>query len=148
MGVTGMDRIESSRWLSSLATVLLVAGYVLIRRGKVEAHKRMMLTAFATSVLFLACYLTYHGALHQYTGAGHRSFEGVGLLKTVYLLILVSHVLLAITVPVLALITIARGLKGDWLRHRRIARVTFPIWLYVSVTGVIIYWMLYHLSAG
>lgn len=134
--------------LNGLATVLLVAGYVFIRRGKVEAHKRAMLTAFATSILFLACYLTYHGALHQYTGAGHRSFPDVGLLKTVYLVILVSHVLLAITVPVLASITIYRGLKGDWPRHRRIAKITFPIWLYVSVTGVIIYWMLYHLAAG
>jgi protein SCO1 len=134
--------------LNGLATVLLITGYVLIRRGNVEAHKRTMLTAFATSILFLACYLTYHGALHQYTGAGHRSFGGEGLLKTVYLVILVSHVLLAMTVPVLALITIYRGLKEDWPRHRRIAKVTFPIWLYVSVTGVIIYWMLYHLSVG
>ncbi|MGE3315398.1 MAG: DUF420 domain-containing protein [Planctomycetaceae bacterium] len=134
--------------LNGLATILLLAGYVCIRRGKVEAHKRIMLSAFATSIVFLVCYLTYHGALQHYTGAGHRSFPGTGALKTLYLVILLTHVVLAAAVPVLALITIYRGLKGDWPRHRRIAKVTFPIWLYVSVTGVIIYWMLYHLAAA
>lgn len=134
--------------LNGLATVLLVTGYVLIRRGRRELHKRAMLTAFAASIAFLACYLTYHGALQHYTGSGHREFSGAGALKGVYLVILVSHVVLAAAVPVLASITIYRGIKGDWPRHRRIARITFPIWLYVSVTGVIIYWMLYHLSAG
>lgn len=134
--------------LNGLATILLVAGYACIRRGKVDAHKRIMLTAFATSILFLVCYLTYHGALHHYTGAGHRTFPGTGTLKTTYLIILLTHVVLAAAVPVLAIITIYRGLKADWVRHRRIAKVTFPIWLYVSVTGVIIYWMLYHLAAA
>lgn len=134
--------------LNGFATLLLLAGYVLIRRGKVEAHKRTMLTAFATSIVFLVCYLTYHGALQHYTGAGHREFAGQGTIKTIYRTILLTHVVLAAAVPVLASITIYRGLKADWVRHRRLAKITFPIWLYVSVTGVIIYWMLYHLPAA
>lgn len=133
---------------NGLATLLLVAGFLLIKRGRVHAHKRAMLAAFATSIAFLACYLTYHAALHHYTGVGHRPYPGAGALKAVYLAILISHVTLAAAVPVLAIITIYRAWKRDWPRHRRIAKVTFPIWLYVSVTGVIIYWMLYHLAAG
>lgn len=134
--------------LNGLATMLLFGGFVLIKLGRREAHKRAMLTAFAASIAFLACYLTYHAALHHFTGSGHRPYPGTGLQKTIYLVILVSHVSLAATVPVLALVTIYRAWKEDWARHRRIAKVTFPIWLYVSVTGVIIYVMLYHLATG
>jgi protein SCO1 len=130
--------------LNGLATVLLVAGYVLIKRGHREAHKAAMLASFATSVLFLACYLTYHFALHHYTGVSSRAFQGQGAIRPVYLTILISHVVLAAVVPVLAIATIRRGLKAQWDRHKRLARITFPLWLYVSVTGVIIYGMLYH----
>lgn len=130
--------------LNGLATVLLVTGYAFIRNGRTESHKRTMLSAFCVSVLFLACYLTYHFALQAYTGKSSRPFEGEGLIRPVYFAILITHVLLAAAVPVLATITIYRAFRGDWDRHRRIARVTFPIWLYVSVTGVIIYAMLYH----
>jgi len=134
--------------LNSLATVLLMVGFVLIKQGKRDAHKCVMLTAFGASVLFLTCYLVYHGALQHYTGSGSRSFTGTGTVRTVYLSILVSHVILAVPSAGLALVTIYRGLKGQWAQHKKIAKITFPIWLYVSVTGVIIYWMLYHMSMG
>lgn len=130
--------------LNTLATALLMTGYLLIKRGQKVAHKQVMLAAFATSVLFLAFYLTYHFALKHYTGVSSQPFQGQGLIRPVYLTILITHVILAAIVPVLALITIYRGLKEQWEKHRRIAKVTFPIWLYVSLTGVIIYGMLYH----
>lgn len=139
--------------LNGLATLLLIVGYVLIRRGHRAAHKRVTLSAFATSVAFLACYLVYHYFV------GSKTFPGSGPIKTIYLSILATHVVLAALVPFLAAITIYRGLKAErqddpgvaltlWKRHRRIARWTLPIWLYVSVTGVIIYWMLYHFVAA
>ena len=130
--------------LNGLATVLLLAGWVLIKSRKPAAHKAAMLMAFAVSMAFLACYLVYHQQLKQWTGSGSHRFEGQGLIRPVYFTILFSHVVLAAAVPVLALITIYRGLKSQWERHKRLARVTFPIWLYVSVTGVIIYFILYH----
>ncbi|MGQ0634665.1 MAG: DUF420 domain-containing protein [Planctomycetaceae bacterium] len=130
--------------LNGLATVLLLAGFSLIKAQRIEAHKTVMLSAFVTSALFLACYLVYHAALHRYTGSGSQHFQGTGAAAFVYFGILISHITLAIGVAVLAPLTIYRGLAGQWEKHRRLARVTFPIWLYVSVTGVIIYWMLYH----
>lgn len=130
--------------LNGLATVLLLAGYAAIKRGHPIGHKRIMLTSFGVSILFLVCYLLYHFALQHYTGSGSRRYTGSGWLRPTYFTILISHVVLAAAVPILALITIYRGLKQQYDKHRRIARVTFPIWLYVSVTGVIIYWMLYH----
>lgn len=136
---------RTNAMLNALATLLLLIGFSAIMAGRVNLHKRMMLMSFGVSVAFLACYLTYHFALHRYTGSHGKEFEGDGTLRTVYYTILVSHVILAAAVPVLAPITIYRGLTGKFDRHRRIARITFPIWLYVSVTGVIIYWMLYHL---
>jgi protein SCO1/2 len=130
--------------LNGLATVLLFAGWALIKSQKPQAHKAAMLTAFAVSMAFLACYLVYHQQLRQWTGSGSHRFEGQGLIRPLYFTILISHVVLAAAVPVLASVTIYRGLKGQWQRHKRLARVTFPIWLYVSVTGVIIYFILYH----
>jgi protein SCO1/2/putative membrane protein len=136
---------RTNAMLNGLATVLLLVGFSAIKAKRVNLHKRMMLTSFGVSVAFLACYLTYHLALHHYTGEHGKKFEGDGTLRTIYLSILYSHVVLAATVPVLAPITIYRALKGQFDRHRWIARITFPIWLYVSVTGVIIYWMLYEM---
>jgi protein SCO1/2/putative membrane protein len=130
--------------LNALATVLLVAGWTLIKRGKPRAHKLVMLTAFNVSALFLACYLVYHFQLHHYTGSGSRKFAGEGAIRMVYFPLLISHILLAFGVAILAPVTIYRGLTNQFERHKRLARVTFPIWLYVSVTGVIIYFMLYH----
>jgi len=122
--------------LNATAAVLLVTAYVLIRQGRREAHKRVMLAAFAVSTVFLASYLTYHFL------AGVVYYPGTGLIRIVYLTILTTHTILAVTVPVLAIITLRRGLKGWFERHKKIARWTLPIWLYVSVTGVIVYLML------
>ena len=130
--------------LNSAATLLLAAGYLAIRGGRREAHKRLMLSAFATSVAFLGCYLVYHFALHHFTGSGSKSFPPEHAGRTLYLSVLLTHVVLAAVVPFLAAITIYRAWKQDWARHRRIAKITFPIWLYVSITGVMIYVMLYH----
>ncbi len=134
--VTYLPTVNAS--LNGLATVLLAVGYLLIRRGHVTAHKRTMLGSFAVSIVFLACYLVYH----YY--AGSKKFPGTGAVRIVYLSILVTHIILAAAVPFLASLTIYRGLKGQWDKHRRIAKITWPIWMYVSVTGVIIYFMLYH----
>jgi putative membrane protein len=125
--------------LNGTAAVLLVTGYLLIRNGRRQAHKRVMITAFTVSTVFLISYLTYHAL------AGINYYPGTGLIRTVYLTILYTHTALAVTVPVLAIITLRRGLKGWFDRHRKIARWTLPIWLYVSVTGVVVYLMLYQL---
>lgn len=141
--------------LNALATVLLIVGLILIKRGRREAHGSVMLTAFFVSCVFLVCYLVYHWQV------GSVKFTHPGVVRYVYLAILITHVVLAATVPVLALVTIAFALLGTgWrgaselpaetrrrmlARHRQMARWTFPIWLYVSVTGVVVYVMLYHL---
>ena len=134
--------------LNGLATILLIVGYGFIRKGEREKHKKTMLTAFGVSILFLVFYLIYHFALQSYTGDASRKFQGEGLIRPVYYFILFSHVVLAALVPILALVTIRRGLKQQWDAHRRIAKITFPFWLYVSITGVIIYFMLYHLPGA
>ncbi len=136
---------RTNAMLNGLATVLLLVGFSAIKAGRVQFHKRMMLTSFFVSVAFLACYLTYHFALHHYTGSHGKKFEGDGTLRTIYYAILISHVFLAAMVPFLAPVTIYLGLSGNIRWHRPLARITFPTWLYVSVTGVIIYYMLYHL---
>ena len=126
--------------LNAIAALLLVCGFLLIRAGRIRAHRAVMLAAFSCSVLFLVSYLTYHAQ------AGSTRFAGTGMVRTVYLSILLTHTVLAAVVPFLALITLVRALRGRFDRHRALARWTLPIWLYVSVTGVIIYWMLYHLN--
>jgi uncharacterized membrane protein YozB (DUF420 family) len=131
--------------LNGAATVLLIWGYRLIKAKRETAHTRVMLTAFAVSIVFLICYLTYHAALRYETGQGHVTFVGPPAIRTVYLLILVTHVSLAALVPVLAGVTIWLGYRDRRRSHRRWAKWTFPIWLYVSITGVVIYLMLYHL---
>ena len=125
--------------LNATAAVLLVWGYTLIRRKKIQTHRKVMTAAFVTSCLFLACYVIYH------VQVGSVRFQRTGAIRTVYLSILGTHTLLAALVPVLAIITLRRGLAARFDRHRRIARWTLPIWLYVSVTGVVVYVMLYHL---
>jgi len=124
--------------LNATAAVLLVCAYTLIRRGRREAHKRVMLAAFSVSVLFLISYLTYHAQV------GSVRYPHPGAIRSVYLTILFTHTVLAAAVPVLAIITLRRGLKGNFVRHKAIARWTLPIWLYVSVTGVVVYLMLYQ----
>jgi len=127
--------------LNAIAAVLLVWGYLLIRRKRIERHRRVMQTAFATSCLFLVCYLIYHSQV----GSVPFHHEGT-MLRTVYFSILIPHTLLAFAVPVLAILTLRRGLTGQYDRHRKIARWTLPIWLFVSVTGVAVYVMLYHVA--
>jgi uncharacterized membrane protein YozB (DUF420 family) len=130
--------------LNATATVLLVLGYVLIKQRREEAHKRAMMAAFFVSIAFLACYLTYHTYLQIYTTAGHVPFAGPASVKPIYLTLLFSHIVLAATVPFLAGITIFLGYRDRRRAHRRWAVWTFPIWLYVSITGVVIYVVLYH----
>jgi protein SCO1/2/putative membrane protein len=130
--------------LNGLATILLLVGFSAIKTGNVRFHKKMMLFAFGVSIAFLASYVAYHFALQHYTGTHGKKFPGTGTLAALYYTILMSHVALAATVPFLAVVTIWHGLRDNRVQHRRIAKVTFPIWLYVSVTGVIIYWMLYR----
>ena len=124
--------------LNGTAAVLLTWGYLLIRKGKRDAHHRVMLAAFTVSVVFLISYLIYHWQV------GSVPYPHPGIMRTVYLTILFTHTVLAATVPVLAIITLRRALKGNFAKHRAIAKWTLPIWLYVSVTGVVVYMMLYQ----
>ncbi len=125
--------------LNATAAVLLIWGYTLIRRGRKETHKRVMIAAFALSTLFLVSYLAYHFQV------GSVRFQKTGAIRTVYFTILLTHTLLAAAVPPLAVVTLLRGLRGRYDKHRAIARWTLPIWIYVSVTGVVVYVMLYWL---
>lgn len=127
--------------LNAVATVLLIVGYVLIRRGRERAHARAMLSCFVVSVVFLASYLTYHAI------AGSRRFPEYppATARYIYFFILITHVLLAAAVPILAAVTIYLGLRDRRRAHRRWARWTLPIWLYVSITGVLVYVMLYQM---
>jgi uncharacterized membrane protein YozB (DUF420 family) len=129
--------------LNALSAVLLVSGRVLIGRGKVAAHRAVMISAFITSSLFLVSYLYYHWPHH----GGIVYFQGTGWIRTLYFTILTSHTVLAIITVPMVLITLTRALREQFDRHRAIARWTFPIWLYVSVTGVIVYLMLFQMSA-
>jgi len=124
--------------LNGTAAVLLVAGFLLIRNGQKSTHRKVMIAAFTVSALFLISYLVYHAL------AGVVYYPHTGPIRTVYLTILFTHTALAAAVPVLAILTLSRGLKARFARHRAIARWTLPIWLYVSVTGVIVYLMLYQ----
>ena len=126
--------------LNGISGVLLVIAYVLIRARRIELHRRVMLAAFATSSLFLVCYLVYHAQV------GSVRFTRQGFVRPLYFTILVTHVVLAAATLPLAIITLSRGLKGTFARHRAIARWTLPIWLYVSVTGVLVYVLLYQPS--
>ncbi len=126
--------------LNGTAAALLVAGFFLIRSGRREAHRKVMTTAFACSALFLVSYLVYHFEV------GSVRFRGTGTVRTVYLSILLTHTLLAAAVPFLAVATLFLARRGRFDAHRRLARLTLPVWLYVSVTGVVIYLMLYRMS--
>ena len=125
--------------LNATAAALLICGYILIRRGRKQAHKRVMLAAFVTSSVFLVCYLIYHWQV------GSVRFPHPGAIRTVYLSILATHTLLAAAVPPLAIVTLSRGLSARFDKHRAIARWALPVWLYVSVTGVVVYLMLYKM---
>ena len=124
--------------LNATSGILLAIGYVLIKRRQINAHRNCMLLAFASSTVFLISYVVYH--LH----IGSKPFPGTGPIRLVYFSILISHILLAIVILPMAIMTLTRGLRGQYARHRKIARRTFPLWMYVSVTGVIVYFMLYQ----
>jgi uncharacterized membrane protein YozB (DUF420 family) len=137
--VTLRDLPALNAGLNALSACFLATGFILIRAGRRDAHKRAMLAALACSTLFLASYLVYHAQV------GSVRFQGRGPIRALYFAILISHTVLAVTVVPLALVTLVRALQAKFDRHRRIARVALPVWGYVSVTGVIVYWMLYRL---
>jgi putative membrane protein len=124
--------------LNAVSGVLLVLGYLLIRKRLIGPHRRCMIAAFVTSSLFLVCYVVYHAQV------GSVRFTRQGFVRPLYFTILITHVTLAAAVPPLAIVTLSRGLKARFARHRAIARWTLPIWLYVSVTGVLVYVLLYQ----
>jgi putative membrane protein len=126
--------------LNALSGVFLLIGFVLIRQKRIQAHKRFMLAACATSVLFLVCYVTYHSL----RGGVVTRFSGTGAMRTLYLTILTSHTILAVVILPLAVLSVFNGLKMRVEKHRRVARWTFPLWMYVSVTGVLVYFFLYQ----
>lgn len=136
MSVTDLPALNAT--LNAISTLFLTAGYYFIRRRRIARHRACMLVAFATSILFLASYVVYHAQV------GSRPFPGRGPIRAVYLTILISHIVLAVAVVPLAVVTLRRALRGRYEQHRRIARWTLPIWLYVSVTGVVVYLMLYQ----
>lgn len=126
--------------LNATSAALLIVGFVLIRRRRIAAHRTCMLAAFVTSCLFLVSYITYHFQ------AGTTRFQGQGWIRTLYFSILFTHTPLAVAIVPLAIVTLRRGLRAEYVRHKRLARWTLPLWLYVSVTGVMIYVMLYQLQ--
>ena len=128
--------------LNGASGVLLLFGYVMIRQGRILAHKTAMLSAVACSSIFLVNYVVYH------LRVGVNRFMGQGAIRPVYFTILISHTILAIAIVPLVIIVLTRALRGQFLRHRALARWTFPIWVYVSVTGVVIYFLLYRLYAA
>ena len=125
--------------LNATSGILLAIGYVLIKRRHITAHRNAMLLAFTSSTLFLISYVIYHAH------AGSHPFAGQGAIRYLYFAILISHIILAVVILPMAITSLTRGLRGDYVRHRKIARRTFPLWMYVSVTGVIVYVMLYKL---
>ena len=126
--------------LNALSGLCLLIGFTLIKQRRIQAHKRFMLAACTSSVLFLICYVTYHSI----RGGVVTKFAGTGMWRTIYLSILTSHTILAVVILPLAIITVWNGLKMRVPQHRRVARWTFPLWMYVSVTGVLVYFFLYH----
>jgi uncharacterized membrane protein YozB (DUF420 family) len=137
--VTVSDLPAVNATLNATAAVLLCTGWILIKRGRWTAHRAVMIAAFCTSVLFLISYLTYHAQV------GSVRFTKSGAIRTVYFTILLTHTILAVTIVPQVLVTLSRGLSKRFDRHRAIARWTLPLWMYVSVTGVIVYLMLYRL---
>lgn len=137
MSVTDLPAVNAS--LNALSTVLLITGWILIKGGERKRHEQCMLAAVLTSTLFLISYVIYHAQV------GSVPFTGTGWIRTVYFAVLIPHVILAAAIVPPVLITVSRGLSRKYDKHRRIARWTLPLWLYVSVTGVIVYLMLYQM---
>ncbi|HZV36065.1 MAG TPA: DUF420 domain-containing protein [Verrucomicrobiae bacterium] len=143
--ITPLDLPAVNGSLNGLSTIFLTFGYVFIRRKNMNAHRNCMIAAFVTSTLFLACYLTYHFYLAYVLHRGPTRFTDPAWFRPIYLTILLTHTLLAMVIVPLILITLIRALRERFDRHRVIARWTWPIWMYVSVTGVLIYFLLYQI---
>lgn len=131
--------------LNGLSSIFLLAGYILIRNKRQNAHRNCMIAAFVTSTLFLICYITYHSYVAYYLHRGPTRFIDPAWFRPIYLLILGTHTILAVVIVPMVFISLSRGLKGDFERHKRISRWTWPLWMYVSVTGVVIYLLLYQI---
>lgn len=140
MPMTASDLPTLNASLNAIAAVLLATGYYFIRTGRRDRHRACMIAALVASALFLTSYVIYH------IQVGSVPFKGAGAIRTVYFTILITHVVLAIVIVPLVLMTVSRALRGRFDRHRAIARWTLPLWFYVSVTGVIVYWMLYRMQ--
>lgn len=138
--MTATDLPTLNAILNGLAAILLVGGFFQIKRGNITVHRRFMIAAFVMSGLFLVSYVVYH------VQVGSVPYPGTGIWRAIYFAILIPHVVLAAAVPPLALVTLRRGLVRNDAAHRRLARITLPIWLFVSVTGVLVYWMLYQMN--
>ena len=134
--------------LNATSGVFLIIGFYFIRTKQISRHRASMLTAASVSAVFLACYLTHHALRTYYFGLGPTRFTGEGLIRPIYFTILTSHTILAAVVTPFVLLTVWRGLKGQYDKHMKIARLVFPVWLYVSVTGVIVYLLLYQVYPG
>jgi uncharacterized membrane protein YozB (DUF420 family) len=137
MTINDLPAVNAS--LNGLATVFLTLGYFFIKRGQRNAHRNCMIAAFTTSTIFLACYLTYH-----YSVTAVTKFQGQGIVRPIYFFILITHIILAVVIVPMILMTLYRAWKQRWEAHKKISRVTWPLWMYVSVTGVIVYMMLYQ----
>ena len=140
MTVSDLPAVNAT--LNATCAVLLVIGWILIKRGRIRKHRAVMIAAVCVSALFLASYLVYHAQV------GSVRFTRVGVIRTIYFSVLLTHTVLAAAIVPMVLVTFSRGLAGRYDPHRRIARWTMPIWLYVSITGVFVYLMLYHLPKG
>jgi uncharacterized membrane protein YozB (DUF420 family) len=132
-------------FLNTTSGLCLIAGYIFIRRRRIRAHRASMIAAFIASSIFLVSYVLYHSLLAYYLGQGPTKFRGEGFIRPVYFVILITHTILAIVIVPFIIVTLRRGLKRDDARHKRIARWTLPLWLYVSVTGVVVYLFLYQI---
>ncbi len=131
--------------LNSCSALLLLAGYVAIKRDQKERHKRCMVSALITSALFLTCYVIYHVGMQRVYGSAHTRFVDPAWFRPWYLALLASHLLLAIAIVPMVLMTVYHAIRGNFEKHRKIARWTWPCWMYVSVTGVVIYLLLYRI---
>ena len=131
--------------LNALSSVFLLSGFYFIMRRRVHQHRWCMLAASSVSALFLICYVTHHALRTYYFGLGATKFTGEGIIRPVYFTILTSHTILAVAVTPFVILTLRRGLKGWYDSHKKLARLVFPVWLYVSITGVIVYLLLYQL---
>ncbi len=136
MSISSLPALNAT--LNATSAILLTIAWFLIKARRIEAHRRCMIAAFTSSSLFLASYLIYHAQV------GSKPYPGTGVMRTVYFSILIPHVVLAAAVVPMAIVTLRRGLRRDDARHKRLARITLPLWLFVSVTGVVVYVMLYR----